>query len=181
MNGAVARRLEPEKPRITNNASAPHNSPVDLDGEKVVPLNRAIRGDLLETEVKPTATMLVTSIAILLSVAALLSLRLFLFCDDFAYFFNQMRLAPSEVYRTGGILPPRKLTLGLPQPARFAGDIVLGFGITMTSWMMYMFCTILDKELEQLVAKYRMQFPLFDQWWLRRANLGKEQCRLYSA
>lgn len=28
MNGAVARRLEPEKPRITNNASAPHNEPV---------------------------------------------------------------------------------------------------------------------------------------------------------
>ena len=166
MNGAIARRLGPEKSRITNNASAPHNSPVDLDGEKVVPLNRAIRGDLLETKVTPTASMIITSIAILLSVAALLSLRLFLFCDDFASFCNQMRLALSEVYRTGGILPPRKLTLGLPQPARFAGDTVLGFGITMASnicqrsasWMMNVFCTILDTELEQLVAKYRRQF-----------------------
>ena len=189
MNGAVARRLEPDRPRITNNASAPHNSPVDFDGEEVVPLNRAIRGDLLETEVKPTASMMVTSMAILLSVAAVLRLRLFLFCDDFASFFNQMRLSPSEIYRTGGILPPRKLSLGLSQPASFTGDTVLGFGITMASnicqrfasWMMNVFCTILDKELEPQVAKYRQQSPSFDQWWLRRVKLGKEQCRLYSA
>ena len=95
-----------------------------------------------------------------------------MFCDDFASFSNQMRLAPSEVYRTGGILPPRKLTLGLSQPARFAGDIVLSFGIIMASnisqrfasWMMNVFCTVLDKELEPLVAKHRQQLPLFGLW-----------------
>ena len=189
MNGAVARRLEPDKPRITNNASAPHNEPCDLDGERVVPLNRAIREDLLEKEVKPTGSMMVTSVAILLSVAALLHHRLFLFCDDFASFFNQMRLAPGEVYRTGGILPPRQSASGNQQPATFSGDTVLGFGIIMASnvaqrfasWMMNVFCAILDQELVPLVTKYRQQFPHFDQWWIRRSKLGLEQCRLYSA
>lgn len=144
MNGAIARRLEPEKPRITNNASAPHNNPLDSDGVEVLTLNRAIRGVLLEKEVKPTASIMVAATAILLSVASLLGLKLFLFWDDFSSFFNQMRLAPNEVYRTGGILPPRKLALGLPRSARFSGDTVLGFGIIMASnvckrfasWMM---------------------------------------------
>ena len=100
-----------------------------------------------------------------------------------------MRLAPGEVYRTGGILPPRQSASGSQQPATFSGDTVLGFGIIMASnvaqrfasWMMNVFCAILDQELEPLVAKYRQQFPHFDRWWIRRSKLGLEQCRLYSA
>lgn len=41
--------------------------------------------------------------------------------------------------------------------------------------------TLIDKELEPLVASYRKRFIEFDQWWVRRSKHGLEQCHLYSA
>ena len=61
--------------------------------------------------------------------AALLQMQLLMATDDFASFFNQLRLAPEEMHKTGVMNPPRKGQLS----AQFAIDKVLGFGIRTAS------------------------------------------------
>ena len=53
--GSVARPLEPDRPRCTNDAGAPRKDTCDDDGMKVVPLNEAISESEWPKEVKQCA------------------------------------------------------------------------------------------------------------------------------
>jgi site-specific DNA-cytosine methylase len=145
--GSVERTLEPGRPRVTSNASAPHNGVLDSDGFEVVPINIAIQQDLLPKEVKPTTAMIMTAMTILLEVAYILGETVFVMADDFKSYFNQLRLAPSEYHKTGMIHPPR-VKAGR---TRFATDTVLGFGIKMASNVAQRFGTFLVNCMRHII------------------------------
>ena len=69
------------------------------------------------------------SLANLKEAADILGLSIFMITDDYASFFNQLRLSKSEYPKTGAMHPPRT---GQEQ-ASFAYDTALGFGIKMAS------------------------------------------------
>ena len=176
--GSVERTLEPGRPRVTSNASAPHNSVQDADGFEVVPINVAIRQDLLHKEVKPTTAMDMTAMTILLQVVHILGETVFVMADDFKSYFNQLRLAPSEYHKTGMIHPPR-VKAGQTQ---FASDTVLGFGIKMASNVAQRFGTfrvncmrhIVNQEKQRWTKDKRATNPAFDDWCLRREAYGAD-------
>ena len=123
--GSTCRTLEPDRPRMTTDAGAPRQELWDCDGVRVVPLNEAIEsGSVWPKEVKPRALMQVMAIAILQEAAAILGETIFVITDDFASFFNQLRLAPSEIPKTGVMHPSRG-----SGRARFGHDMALGFGV----------------------------------------------------
>jgi hypothetical protein len=98
---------------------------------QVLSLNDAINmGDVpLPKEIKPRSVSLLVGIRILKEAAAVLNEKIFMLIDDFTPFFNQLRLAPEGIWKTGVIHPPRKGQEGVS----FALDRVLGFGVRMAS------------------------------------------------
>jgi hypothetical protein len=98
---------------------------------QVLSLNDAIdMGDVpLPKEIKPRSVSLLVGIRILKEAAAVLNEKIFMLTDDVAFFFNQPRLAPEEIWKTGVMHPLRKGQKGVS----FALDRVLGFGVRMAS------------------------------------------------
>ena len=105
--GSVERALEPDRPRQTNDAGAPRHDVWDDDGIRVIPLNEAIVAPLWPKESKPCALDVVIAIRVLLEAAQELNTIVYVVCDDYKSFFNQLRLSPSEYCKTGVIQPPR--------------------------------------------------------------------------
>ena len=120
--GSTCRPLKPDRPRCTNDAGAPRCI-CHSDGVQVSSLNDAIdMGTLsLPQEIKPRSIDLLTGIRIMHEAAALLQMQLLIATDDFASFFDQLRLAPEEMHKTGVMHPPRKGQLC----AQFAIDKML--------------------------------------------------------
>ena len=149
--GSTCRPLEPDRPRCTNDAGAPRCTCYS-DGVQVLALNDAIdMGSLpLPQEIKPRSIDLLTGIRIMHEAAALLQMQLLMATDDFASFFNQLRLTPEEMHKTGVMHPPRKGQLS----AQFAIDKVLGFGIRMASNVAQRFANLIRhvfcREMDRL-------------------------------
>ena len=177
--GSVARPLEPDRPRCTNDAGAPRSEVFDDDGVRVMPLNEAILGSTWPKEVKPNALQVCTIMRILLEAAQCLGETVFMITDDYASFFNQMRLSPSEYAKSGAVHPPRP---GQKQ-VTFAYDTVLGFGIKMASNVAQRFANFLVHILKQklkpvmqsLAKKLCGGNSRFAQWWSHRCSLGEDQ------
>jgi hypothetical protein len=74
---------------------------------RVKPLNECISESSWAKEVKPNALDVATTIRVLKEAADILGLSVFVIIEDFASFFNQMRLVPSECWKTGAVHPPR--------------------------------------------------------------------------
>ena len=167
--GSTCRPLEPDRPRCTNDADAPRCTCYD-DGVQVLSLNDAIDMGILSLpqEIKPRSIDLLAGIRIMHKAAALLQMQLLMATDDFASFFNQLRLAPEEMHKTGVMHPPRKGQLS----AQFAIDKVLGFGIRMASnvaqrfanLIRHVFCCEVDTMEVGTIQQLRNVSPKFDQW-----------------
>ena len=182
--GSTCRKLEPERPRMTTDAGAPRTELWDTDGVRVVPLNEAIEAaSAWPKEVKPRALMQVLAIAILQEAAAILGETIFIMTDDYASFFNQLRLAPSEIPKTGVMHPPRGTA-----KARFGHDKVLGFGIKMASNIAQRFADLMVFILKQrlqpamtaVAATLCAKSTEFAAWWKHRQALGEGQALLFS-
>ena len=176
--GSTCRPLEPDRPRCTNDAGAPRCTCYS-DGVQVLALNDAIdMGSLpLPQEIKPRSIDLLTGIRIMHEAAALLQMQLLMATDDFASFFNQLRLAPEEMHKTGVMHPPRKGQLS----AQFAIDKVLGFGIRMASnvaqrfanLIRHVFCREMDRLEEDSIQQLRSASTEFDQWCIHRLQVER--------
>ena len=122
--------------------------------------------------------------AILQEAAAILNETIFVVTDDFASFFNQLRLAPSEVAKTGVMHPPRN-----GGKVAFGHEKVLGFGIKMASNIAQRFSDflmfILKQHLQPVMAKIAADLCLkskeFAAWWAHRLSLGGGQASLFTA
>ena len=186
--GSTCRPLEPDRPRCTHDAGAPRCT-CYADGIQVLSLNDAIDMGVLPLpqEIKPRSIDLLTGIRIMHEAAAILGMQLLMATDDFASFFNQLRLAPEEMHKTGVMHPPRKGQIS----AQFAIDKVLGFGIRMASniaqrfanLIRHIFCREMDKFEEDTIQQLRNASPVFDQWCLHRLQVEKRglQIKLQSA
>jgi hypothetical protein len=123
------------------------------------------------------------AIAILQEAAAILGETIFVVTDDFASFFNQLRLAPSEIPKTGVMHPPRG-----SGRARFGHDRVLGFGIKMASniaqrfadFMVFILKRRLQPVVEAIAAALCSKSAEFAEWWAHRQSLGEGQATLFS-
>ena len=60
----------------------------------------------LPQEIKPRSLDLLTGIRIMHEAAAILKMQLLMATDDFASFFNQLPLAPEELWKTDVMHPP---------------------------------------------------------------------------
>ena len=93
--GSTCRPLEQDRPRCTNDAGAPRSA-CYADDIQVLSLNDAIDMGLLSLpqETKSRSLDLLASICIMHEAAAILKMQLLMATNDFASFFNQLRLAP---------------------------------------------------------------------------------------
>ena len=180
--GSACRPLEPVRPRCTNDAGAPRKDVFDDDGVRVVPLNEAIANCMWPKEVKPSALDVVIVMRVLLEAAQLLGQQVFYICDDYASFFNQLRLSPSEYAKTGVVHPPRK---GQDQVS-FAYDRVLGFGLMMANnvaqrladFLVHIFRKAITPVVRADVERLSASHPDFERWWSQRLGLGEWQATL---
>ena len=98
--------------------------------------------------------------------------------DDFASFFNQLRLAPEELWKTGVMHPLRNGETS----AQLAIDKVLGFGIRMASniaqrfanLIRHVFCREMDKMDIEALQLLREASPMFDNWCRHRLMVEKQ-------
>ena len=119
---------------------------------------------------------------ILLEAAQCLGEIVFMISDDYASFFNQLRLSPSECAKAGAAHPPRS---GQEQ-VTFAYDTVLGFGIKMASniaqkfadFLVHVMRQQLQPVMESLTGKLCGANSQFAQWWSHRCSLGEGQAVL---
>ena len=112
---------------------------------RVIPLNEAISESIWPKEVKPNALQVCIIMRILLEAAQCLNETVFMITDDYASFFNQMRLSPSEYCKSGAVHPPRQHQ----ERVSFAYDTVLGFGIKMASNVAQRFANFLVHIMRQ--------------------------------
>ena len=104
-------------------------------------------------------------------------MQLLMATDDFASFFNQLRLAPEEMHKTGVMRPPRKGQLS----AQFAVDKVLGFGIRMASnvaqrfanLIRHVFCREMERMENDSIQRLRDASLNFDQWCIHRLQVER--------
>jgi hypothetical protein len=182
--GPVCRALEPDRPRCTNDAGAPQYEFWADDGIRVISLNECIAQSVWPKEVKPGALDVAVAIKVLKEAADVLGLSVFIITDDYKSFFNQLRLAPSEYSKTGGMHPPRPGE----ERASFAYDTVLGFGIKMASnvaqrfadFLVFVFRRAVQPAIGELAAKYCAESEQFQKWWIDRCLLGPLQAILVS-
>ena len=180
--GSVARPLEPDRPRCTNDAGAPRHEVWDDDAVRVIPLNEAISESIWPKEVKPNALQVCIIMRILLEAAQCLNETVFMITDDFASFFDQMRLSPSEYCKSGAVHPPRQHQ----ERVSFAYDTVLGFGIKMASNVAQRFANFLvhimrqklQPIMESLAARLCQGNQQFAEWWQHRSRLGEGQAAI---
>ena len=111
--------------------------------------------------------------------AAILKMQLLMATDIFASFFNQLRLAPEELWKTGVMHPPRSGQ----NSAQFAIDKVLGFGIRMASNIAQRFANLIrhigcremdrmDKEALQLLRCASLEF---NKWRCHRLQVERSR------
>jgi hypothetical protein len=182
--GSVARKFEPDRPRMTTDGGSPRVTVWDCDGILVRPLNDVIADLSWPKEVKPRPLMMILAMAILKEAAEILGETVFVFTDDFKSFFNQMRLAPQEYCKTGVMHPPK----GNSKSAAFGFDTVLGFGIKMASniaqrfadFIVHIFKQKLQPVAERLAATWCAKSPTLARWWAHRESLGTDQASLFS-
>ena len=142
--GCTPRKYE-DRWRRTSDASAPHTPLFDCASQPIFSLNTASQRprvvDGIEypipKEHKPTLRQAMRNLAILLHVASLTGEQVFLFTDDVADYFNQLRLAAEEEWKSVVV------TLSTPGDAtydvsrgpelRYVNERVLGFGTTRSS------------------------------------------------
>lgn len=180
--GSVCRPLEPDRPRCTNDAGAPRKELWAEDGIRVIPLNEAIADSEWPKEVKPSALDAMIALRVLQEAAQILGETVFIICDDYKSFFNQLRLSPSEFCKTGAVHPPR----AGQDSVSFAFDRVLGFGIKMASniaqrfadLLVHIFNAKMGPIVQKAVDQLCQRSSLVAEWWSDRLSLGAGQAIL---
>ena len=113
--------------------------------------------------------------------AAILKMQLLMATDDFASFFNQLSLAPEELWKTGVMHPPRSGQ----NSAQFAIDKVLGFGTRMASDIAQRVANLIrhvfSREMYRMDTEdlrfLRSASPEFDRWCCHRLKVEKRGLR----
>ena len=181
--GLVGRTLGPGRPRVTPNASAPHNGLLGPGGFAVVPINIATQQGLLPKGARPTTAMAMAAMATLLGVAYTLGGAAFVVAGGPKPCPNQLRLAPFGHHKAGMAHPPR-VRVGRTRPAT---DTVLGFGAKVAPGVAQRFGTPLANCMghtiglggQKWVAGGRAPTPAFGGWCRRRGAHGLGQIRLW--
>ena len=166
--GLVGRTLGPGRPRVTPNASAPHNGLLGPGGFAVVPINIATQQGLLPKGARPTTAMAMAAMATLLGVAYTLGGAAFVVAGGPKPCPNQLRLAPFGHHKAGMAHPPR-VRVGRTRPAT---DTVLGFGAKVAPGVAQRFGTPLANCMghtiglggQKWVAEGARPHPCF--WWV---------------
>ena len=142
--GTTPRKYELNRDRRISDASAPEKELFDSDGVPVVSLNvasaapRRVGEELLgiPKEHKPTLRMVMRDVAILLCIAAATNEPVFLFTDDMADYFNQLRLAPEDEWKSVVVTLAQEGDPGYDarRPSLvYVNERVLGFGTLRSS------------------------------------------------
>ena len=192
--GSTSRKYEPDRHRRTTDGGAPRNLIQDSEGREVTPINVACHGGTGVTpirhssfwpkEIKPGLLQLMSDINVATQAAGQVFMEaVYSGTDDIFSFFNQIKLAPSELWKTG--LHWDSLTAGKSPVGTHVVEKVLGFGLSPNSniaqrfanAIVYMFTKRFDKveapffEMESDPARRR--------WIDARKAMGPHQCRLY--
>ena len=192
--GSTSRKYEPDRHRRTTDGGAPRHIIRDNGGTEVTPINVACHGGEGVTPIKkspywpkewkPSLLQLMHDINIILY-AAINVFKEFVYSgtDDVFSFFNQIKLAPSEIWKTG--LHWCNLTQDPAPWGTFVVEKVLGFGLSPNSniaqrfanAIVYMFCNRFDLIEEPMLSQEKN--PAIRSWIEARRSLGPTQCRLY--
>jgi len=186
--GSTPRKLEPDRPRRTSDGGQPRRPLVPPDGIPIPALNDAIRASgTLPKEVKPRTDDKMFDDAILIYAGRFVfDEPVYQFSDDIKSFFNQLALAPHELWHSCHVW----INAGEGQRAAVVSERVLGFGIAASSniaqrlaWaMMDILQRWFDAEEDALFAELPQGKR---RSWLegRRAlsqHTGRNEARLYS-
>mgnify|MGYP002629316529 CR=1 FL=1 len=142
--GTTPRKYELNRDRRISDASAPEKELFDSDGVPVVALNvasaapRRVGAELLgiPKEHKPTLRMVMRDLSILLCIAAATNEPVYLFTDDMADYFNQLRLAPEDEWKSVVVTLAQEGDPGYDarRPSLvYVNERVLGFGTLRSS------------------------------------------------
>jgi site-specific DNA-cytosine methylase len=192
--GSTSRKYEPDRHRRTTDGGAPRRTIRDNNGTEVTPINVSCHGGEGVTpikksshwpkEMKPNLHQLMHDINIILYAAnQIFNEPVYSGTDDVFSFFNQIKLAPSEIWKTG--LHWSNLTQDKAPWGTFVVEKVLGFGLSPNSniaqrfanAIVYMFCKRFDMIEDHLLSQE--QDPAKLAWINARKSLGPSQCRLY--
>lgn len=199
--GGTPRKYE-DRWRRTSDASAPHTLLFDSDSVPVVALNvassepRVVDGVSypIPKEQKPTPRQVMRDLALLMHAATLTGEVVYLFTDDIKDYFNQLRLAPEEEWKSvvTTLAVPGDPGYDAARPSMvYVNERVLGFGTTRSSnYAQRLSNTLMDITRDRaLVADRqisgRSRSPLLQRWLHRRRALsekthGSEDRRFFS-
>ena len=166
--------------RRTSDFGAPRKPTVP----PVVSMNVLAKSKVWVPEVKPTLKEQANDLAVLRYAADLWEEDLVLISDDIKFYFNQLRLHPSEVHKSCFMW--FELIAGEPVPA-WVVEYVLGFGMSPSSNIAQRFAHALlwilrrrfDAEEAELFAQETD--PERRAYLQERTKMGAEQCALYLA
>jgi hypothetical protein len=202
--GSVPRKLEPDRPRPTTEATAPRKPLWDTGGIPVISSNHASSGRPPEQlagiagsvplasvtkwppENKPAIADALITLVVLSHIGRLLGLPLFLAADDFKNFFNQLKTAPEQWWKCCMVVSE------LSKPF-FASEYMMTFGVSPASniaqrfadsilWIFRRRMVVADAPFLEQEAR---EYPQLRAWLEDRLLLlGCDpalQCQLYAA
>jgi site-specific DNA-cytosine methylase len=193
--GSTSRKYEPERARRTTDGGGPRYLLYDSQGQDVTPINVSCHGgsgvkpikrsQYWPQEIKPSLEQLMNDITVLnYSAGQVFHEEIFSGTDDVFSFFNQIKLAPSELWKTG--LHWGDLSSNSNQQGTFIVERVLGFGLSPNSniaqrfanAIVYIFYNRFDSIEEEFFAQETD--PRCRHWIATRKAMGPGQCRLYA-
>ena len=174
--GTTERKDNPDDPRLTDNHSYPH-TPVEAHQEPVVSLNAMSRSHAglppNPHEDKHSAPDVMTNAATLRHIADLSGEGVYAVSHDGKFFFDQLQLAPEELYKTVKFV--RRL-----DPSHVSGSHLcnhrLGFGGSPNSnvgqRVANMFCVVFCWFMNRLDGPHHSSaHPMVQQWLTERRSL----------
>jgi len=115
--------------RPTSELGAPRSAVYDSAGREVVPQNVAIGLNHWEKEVKPTMGQFMQALSVILVMAKLSEEPVFFFSDDMHKMFNQLRLAPEQLWTSNSFM------VSEDAEPKWASEKVMPFGVKCGSYI----------------------------------------------